>query len=105
MRVGGLDQGGRVIYRRSQTCYERAYMIPGASLTRSKAPGHLFAVGSGPLYVASGVGATILDVDGNEYIDMICALGAISLGYGATGITYPAPTVYSLPSPLEAEAA
>ena len=86
--------------------YERAAAIPGRSSTRSKAPGKMFPVGSGPMYAASASGAVITDVDGNEYIDMLCALGAISLGYGMHGETLCSGS-YSLPhvaEPLCAEA-
>lgn len=70
-------------YAQSQIAYEAAAPIAGRSLTRSKAPGRLFPVGSGPLYAAYGEGSTIVDVDGNHYIDMLCALGAVSLGYNS----------------------
>ena len=66
---------------RSAELYGRASVIPGRSLTRSKAPGRLFDVGAGPLYAACGEGAILTDVDGRPFIDMICALGAIGLGY------------------------
>ena len=52
---------------------ERASIIPGKSLTRSKA---LFN-----RHVLEADGAVIMDTDGRAYIDMLCALGAISLGY------------------------
>ena len=81
-----------------------ASRIAGASLTRSKAPGKLFDIGTGPLYASCGRGAILTDVDGNDFIDMICALGAISLGYGEVA----RPTlsgVYSLPHWAEGSAA
>lgn len=53
--------------------YERAHVIPGRSLTRSKA---IFKRWAGSAY-----GAVVVDVDGREFIDMLCGLGAISLGY------------------------
>jgi glutamate-1-semialdehyde 2,1-aminomutase len=88
-----------------QSIYERAAIIPGRSSTRSKAPGRFFDVGSGgPLYCTGGDGAVLYGEAGREYIDMLCALGAVSLGYGdhewsASG------GVYSLPHLAEVEAA
>ena len=72
-----------MVNRRSMELHNLPSGIPGKSLTRSKAPGKFFPVGidGGPLYAVSGTGALITDVDGNKYIDMLCGLGAISLGY------------------------
>jgi glutamate-1-semialdehyde aminotransferase len=103
-------------YVESARLFERAAVIPGRSLTRSKAPGQLFDVGAGPLYANVGDGAILTDVDGNRYIDMVCALGAISLGYGASRSLISDPTaaavravtggwIYSLPHINEVRAA
>jgi glutamate-1-semialdehyde aminotransferase len=54
--------------------YDRAAVIPGRSLTRSKKVFGLFA--------AHAHGAYIYDTSGRPYIDMLCGLGAVSLGYG-----------------------
>lgn len=89
-------------YVQSHAYYDRAGSIPGRSLTRSKAPGRLFAIDAGPLYASSGDGAILHDADGNSFIDMICALGAISLGYGAVD-RWLGP-VYSLPHAVEVDA-
>ena len=84
-------------------------VIPGGSLTRSKAPGRFYPIGAGPHYAVRGRGAHLYTDTGDELLDMLCALGAISLGYGAT--PYGARRavddggVYSLPSVLEARAA
>lgn len=86
----------------SRRIYDRAHVIPGRSLTRSKAPGRLFPVDAGPLYVGNHDGALIYDVDGNEYIDMLCGLGAISLG--GRGFLE-GPRISSLPHRAEVEAA
>ena len=34
-----------------------------------------------PMYIERGEGARLYDVDGNEYLDFICSLGPITLGY------------------------
>lgn len=68
-------------YERSLQAYDAASAIPGRSSTRSKNPGNFFDIGRGPLYAASGLRCWIFDADGNKYVDMLCALGAVSLGY------------------------
>ena len=40
-----------------------------------------FVVGEYPVFLTHGKGGHIFDVDGNEYIDMLCAYGPIILGY------------------------
>jgi len=39
------------------------------------------AVGREPIAVASGSGATVKDIDGNEYIDYVCSFGPLILGH------------------------
>lgn len=79
--------------------YERAAVIPGRSLTRSKAPGRMLPVGSGPMYGDSSSHGRVY-ADGVPYVDMLCALGALGRnGLGGRG------GVHSLPLKLEIEAA
>lgn len=92
-------------FTQSQDAYEQAASIAGRSLTRSKAPGRLFDIGTGPLYAQGGSGAVLRDVDGNDFIDMVCALGAISLGYETPRSPLNDTWVYSLPSRYEGLAA
>ena len=67
--------------RKSEELYARAVeLIPGGSQTNSKRP-QGYAPGVFPAYVERGKGCRVWDVDGNEYIDYILALGPISLGY------------------------
>ncbi len=40
-----------------------------------------FVIGEYPVFITHGRGGHIFDVDGNEYIDMLCAYGPIILGY------------------------
>jgi len=58
-------------------------------------------------WASYGAGATVTDADGREYIDMLCALGAVSLGYSQTREFTDSwcAGVYSLPHELEVEAA
>jgi glutamate-1-semialdehyde aminotransferase len=61
--------------------HEAERLIPGGSQTNSKRPGN-FAFGRYPIFAARAAGSRIWDVDGNEYLDFVNALGPISLGYG-----------------------
>ena len=65
----------------SEKLYAKAVeLIPGGSQTNSKRPAG-YAPGAFPIYVQRGKGSHVWDVDGNEYIDYIMALGPIVLGY------------------------
>jgi glutamate-1-semialdehyde 2,1-aminomutase len=62
------------------------------------------SIGRDPIFIASGSGPLIRDVDGNEYIDWVCSWGPLILGHAhpavvaavteatARGTTYGAPT-------------
>lgn len=96
---------------RSLELYNEAIeIIPGGSQTMSKRA-TAFALGAMPIYIARAEGCRVWDVDGNEYIDFVNALGPITLGY-----CYPAVdeavreqlgrgSIYPMLSPLEVEAA
>ena len=83
-------------------------VIPVQSQTFSKGPRY-FPKGAAPVYLGYGYGSRVRDVDKNWYIDFICGLGPITLGYNyprvneaikeqlANGI------IFSLPHPLEVE--
>ena len=77
--------------------YERASIIPGRSCTRSKSPDRLIKA-----WASHARGAEIVDTEDNRYIDMLCALGAVSLGYGTDNEYMPG--VMSLPHIYEIEA-
>ena len=44
------------------------------------------AVGGEPIVLASGAGATVTDVDGNEYIDYVASFGPLILGHAHAGV-------------------
>lgn len=90
-------------YEKSQAMYDWAGIIAGQSCTRSKSPGKFFDVAAGPLFAKSANGSVVTDVDGNQFIDMLCSLGAISLGHGRTPQI--AGELFSLPGESEIFAA
>jgi glutamate-1-semialdehyde 2,1-aminomutase len=96
---------------RSTALYERARaLIPGGTQTLAKGQTQ-YVEGVAPKLLQCGRGARVEDVDGNEYLDFVMALGPISLGYAyepvdaairaqlADGISF------SLVHPLEIEVA
>lgn len=65
---------------KSLKTYEYAKtLIPGAVLGIRRP--YNFVEGEYPVYFASGQGGRVKDIDGNEYIDFLCAYGPIILGY------------------------
>lgn len=54
-------------------------LIPGGTLGIRRP--YNFVEGEYPIFVDRGKGGRIVDVDGNEYIDYLCAYGPIILGY------------------------
>ena len=68
-------------FTKSEKHYKKACnYVPMGTSTFSKNP-HLYTIGSAPLYVVSGKGSRIVDVDGNEFIDTLMGFGPIILGY------------------------
>src|ERR1700761_6935459 len=65
------------------------------------------SIGRDPLFIASGAGARIRDVDGNEYIDWVCSGGPLILGHaapqGLAPVTAPAAAGTSFGAPTEGE--
>lgn len=55
-------------------------IIPAGTQTFSKGPTQ-YVQGVAPIYLRRGKGSHVFDVDGNEYIDYVMALGPITLGY------------------------
>lgn len=89
---------------------EAEAVIPHGSQTFSKSAKQ-FPVGHAPLFLTHGEGGRVWDVDGNGYVDMVCGLLPLVLGYADAdvdaaireqlthGITF------SLPTMLETELA
>jgi len=60
--------------------YEEALnLIPGAILGIRRP--YNFVEGEYPIFFESAKGGKVIDVDGNEYIDMLCAYGPIIIGH------------------------
>lgn len=98
-------------FKASQDMLARAeQVIPLGSQTFSKSKTQ-FPPGAAPLFLERGEGATVWDVDGNEYIDFISSLCAITLGYQDRDVTRAVSeqlsqgVILSLPHRLETEVA
>lgn len=85
-------------------------IVPLGSHTLSKSTMQ-WSVGAVPLYLESGKGCEVTDMDGNRYIDYGMALGPFILGYCDPDINdavirqLEKGTMFTLSSPIEAEAA
>ena len=79
MATTNARAGGRVA--KSMEMYERLLeLIPGGTQLISRRPTR-FALGVSPVVATRGKGSRIWDVDGNEYIDWVSAIGSVILGY------------------------
>jgi glutamate-1-semialdehyde 2,1-aminomutase len=64
---------------RSSELYGRALQVmPGGVNSPVRA---MRSIGRDPIFIASGQGPAIRDVDGNEYIDWVCSWGPLILGH------------------------
>lgn len=95
--------------RSNELLAEARRLIPGLTQSLMKRP-EQFAMGAFPVYLAAGEGALVRDVDGNEYVDFICGLGATTLGHnhpavvGAIREHLDAGILHSLPTEIELSA-
>lgn len=85
-------------------------LIAGFTQSMMKKP-EQFSPGQFPVYLSSGQGARVTDVDGNEYIDFICGLAANTLGHNHPVVnsaiinSLSHGILHSLPAPIEIRAA
>ena len=98
-------------YHNSEEMLERALkIIPLGSQTFSKSRIQ-YPYGVSPYFIKKGRGSHVWDVDGNEYIDFVNALAAITLGYNDPDVTNAVKaqltdgTIFSLPHELEIKVA
>ncbi|WNG59562.1 aminotransferase class III-fold pyridoxal phosphate-dependent enzyme [Archangium gephyra] len=88
---------------------EARRLVPGVTMTMMKRP-EMFAPGAFPVFLARGQGALVEDVDGQQYIDYVCGLGANSLGHNHPAVLQAIRQhleeglLHSLPTPVEVTA-
>jgi glutamate-1-semialdehyde aminotransferase len=71
---------GRLNIERSLRHFEEAKkLVPGGVLGARKPSD--FIEGEYPIFLESGKGSRLTDIDGNEYVDFLCGYGPIILGY------------------------
>ncbi len=94
---------------RSAELYERALkLLPGGVNSPVRA---MRAIGRDPIFIAAGDGATIRDVDGNQYIDWVCSWGPLILGHAHPAVVDAVcqaarrGTTFGAPTPGEVELA
>ena len=69
---------------RSADLYHRALsLLPGGVNSPVRA---MRAIGRDPLFIASGHGSHLRDVDGNEYVDWVSSWGPLILGHADPGV-------------------
>ncbi len=79
--AGPQSEWSRQRYRNSQTFLSKAEkVIPLGTQTFSKSHQNL-PEGFAPLFLTHGRGARTWDIDGNEYVDLVCGLLSITLGH------------------------
>ena len=98
-------------YHNSEKLLERALRtIPLGSQTFSKSKTQ-YPLGVSPLFIQRGIGSRVWDVDGNEYVDFINSLAAVTLGYrdpdvdSAVAAQLKEGVIFSLPHPIETQVA
>lgn len=98
-------------YKLSIQMHQKAIkVIPLGSQTFSKSKTQ-YPYGVSPYFIKRGQASHVWDIDGNEYIDFVNALGAIILGYNDPDITNAVKTqleegtIFSLPHEIEIKVA
>jgi glutamate-1-semialdehyde 2,1-aminomutase len=105
-----IEEGTATVnHDRSTAAMERARrVLPGGVDSPVRA---YRAVPGDPVVIASGSGATVTDVDGNEYIDFVSSYGPLILGHAHPAVVdaireaAPRGTSYGAPTEAEAELA
>ncbi len=75
-----MQSAEKLNLKKSLALFEEAKKISPGGVMGIRRP-YNFVEGEYPIFIESGYGGHIVDVDGNEYIDMLCAYGPIILGY------------------------
>jgi glutamate-1-semialdehyde 2,1-aminomutase len=104
------NEPGKSIKRSLELWTEAENLIPGGSQLVSRRP-QMFAFGVTPIFAERAKGAYFWDVDGNRYLDMTMAVGAVLLGYCDSDIEKAVDeqqrksTIFSILHPIEIEMA
>ena len=73
-------------YKKSDELLKRAVEVtPLGAQTYSKSYRY-YCQGDSPSFIERGEGCYLYDVDGNKFIDFVCALGPITIGYNVEEI-------------------
>jgi len=98
-------------FEKSNAFTERERKVaPLAAQTFSKSYRY-FIPENAPMFIDHGQGARVYDVDGNEFLDFICALGPITLGYNDPAVNAAVANqlnkgiIFSTQAPVECELA
>ena len=98
-------------YENSMKLLERALKVsPLGAQTYSKSSRY-YPKGNAPAFLEKGKGCYVYDVDGNEFIDFVCGLGPITVGYNIEEVNEAVKAqvdkgiTFSLQSPLEVKLA
>ena len=75
-----VESAAHLNLAKSMQMFEDAQRLTPGGVGGIRRP-YNFVVGEYPIFITHGKGGHIFDVDGNEYIDMLCAYGPIILGY------------------------
>ena len=78
--IGKVESAPKLNLTKSMAMLEDAQRLTPGGVGGIRRP-YNFVVGEYPVFITHGQGGHIFDVDGNEYIDMLCAYGPIILGY------------------------
>lgn len=70
----------RLNLSKNMELFERAKKVVPGGVVGARHPRN-FVEGEYPIFLQAGKGGRVWDVDGNEYIDLMCGYGPISLGY------------------------
>ena len=103
------EENVKINIKRSNHYKERAKkIIPSLTGTFSRSPSS-FVEGVYPVYAQSASGSHFTDVDGNNFLDYLCGLGPITLGYNYKRVNdavikqLTEGMLFSLPHPIEVE--
>ena len=75
-----LQSKPKLNLKKSLALFEEAKQLSPGGVMGIRRP-YNFVEGEYPIFLTHGYGGHIVDVDGNDYLDMLCAYGPIILGY------------------------